>query len=470
MPPSAKFGRLWLALPLAVYLLLPTRNFYWDGVAFAIAIEKQAGLRETLHPSHLLYIPAGVWLYGAAAALGLKIRALFLLQTVNSLLAGAAMLLVYRALRRRAVEEASAIAGALSFAFAATWWKFSTDANAYVPAVLLILWAHDLLERRRSPWLAGVACCGAMLFHELAILFLPVALLRFERRRDAFAFFAAALVPVVVAYAAASRIVSGSWSPVQLAAWTVSHSPDSEFSFQPLRNLGWTLLGTLRLFFGGKPGAVLNALAVLAVFCGAGFSRGTPWVRRDSSRPAPRGFLCLWLALYAAFLFFWMPQNTFYRLFYLPPLILLAGQSLTRYPRLPALLAAALFLWNGAFFILPESRIANNPPLDFALRQRAHWPAGVPIVFHRFHPDLWTISYFNQQAAWIGFLDLDFALLDHNLAAARSQGQPLWIEATAYDFLSASEEGRRWLRRHEDQPEDVVLRERNREFRFCAMR
>ena len=291
MPRSAKFGRLWLALPLVVYLLLPTRNFYWDGVAFAIAIEKQAGLRETLHPSHLLYIPAGVWLYGAAAALGLKIRALFLLQTVNSLLAGAAMLLVYRALRRRAVEEASAIAGALSFAFAATWWKFSTDANAYVPAVLLILWAHDLLERRRSPWLAGVACCGAMLFHELAILFLPVALLRFERRRDAFAFFAAALVPVVVAYAAASRIVSGSWSPVQLAAWTVSHSPDSEFSFQPLRNLGWTLLGTLRLFFGGKPGAVLNALAVLAVFCGAGFSRGTPWVRRDSSRrlvDAPR--------------------------------------------------------------------------------------------------------------------------------------------------------------------------------------
>jgi hypothetical protein len=467
MPRSAKFGRLWLALPLAVYLLLPTRNFYWDGVAFAINIEKQAGLRETLHPSHLLYIPAGVWLYGAAAAAGLKIRALFLLQTVNSLLAGAAVLLVYRAFRRRAVEEASAIAGALAFAFAATWWKFSTDANAYVPAILLILWANDLLERRRSPALAGAACCGAMLFHELAILFLPVALLRFERRRDTLAFAAAALAPVVVAYAAASRIVSGSWSAVQLAAWTVSHSPDSGFSPHPLSNLGWTLLGTLRLFFGGKPGAVVNALAVL---CGAGFSLPD----RDSSRSAPGGrpepWLCLWLSLYAVFLFFWMPQNTFYRLFYLAPLILLACLSLSRYPRLPPLLAAALFLWNGAFFILPDSRIANNPPLDFALKQHAHWPAGVPIVFHRFHPDLWTISYFNQQAAWIGFLDLDFALLDRNLAAARSQGQPLWIEATAYDFLAATEDGRRWLTQHEDQREDVVFRERNREFRFYAMR
>jgi hypothetical protein len=451
MPPAAKFGRLWLALPLAVYLLLPTRNFYWDGVAFAIAIEKQAGLRETLHPSHLLYIPAGVWLYGAATALGLKIRALFLLQTVNSLLAGAAVLLIYRALRRRAVEERSALAGALCFAFAATWWKFSTDANAYVPAIFLILCANDLLERGRSPAWAGLACCGAMLFHELAVLFLPVALLRFEHRRDAAAFTAAALAPVVVAYAEASRIVSGDGSLAHMAAWTVSHSPDSAFSFQPLRNLGWTLLGTLRLFFGGKPGAVL---------AGACVTLPSRDVRRQP---------LLWLILCAAFLFFWMPQNTFYRLFYLAPLILLAAPSLNRRRALP-LLAATLFLWNAAFFILPESRVANNPPLDFALQQHAHWPGGVPIVFHTFHPDLWTISYFNQQAAWIGFLDRDFALLDRNLAAARSQGQPLWIEATAYDFLAATDDGRLWLQQHEDKQQDLVFRQRSREFRFYAMR
>src|ERR1700722_1257682 len=167
MSAAAKFGRLWLALPLAIYLLLPTRTFYWDGVAFAIAIEKQSALRETLHPSHLLYIPAGVWLYGALTALGLKIRALFLLQTVNSLAAGAAVVLVYRALRHRVAEEVPAVAGALAFAFAATWWKFSTDADAYIPAILLILWANDLIEHRRSPVAAGALCCAAMLFHEL---------------------------------------------------------------------------------------------------------------------------------------------------------------------------------------------------------------------------------------------------------------------------------------------------------------
>jgi len=453
----SRFARLWLALPWAIYLLLPTRNFYWDGVAFAIQIEKQSPLAVTLHPSHLLYIPAGVWLYQAALAVGLHARALFLLQTVNSLLAGAAALLIYRAFRRRGVEMPAAVAGALCFAFAATWWKFSTDANAYIPAILLILWANDLLECQRSPVLAGAAHCGAMLCHELAILYLPVALLRLGRapraRRQALVYAAAALVPVAVAYAAAWRIVSGGGSLAGLAAWTVQHSPDSGFSFQPLRGLQWTLLGTLRLFFGGKPGALVSA---------AGLAQA-------SLRPVRAGLAGerLWLAAYAIFLFFWMPQNTFYRLFYLAPLALLAGTWLRR---ALAPLAAVLFAWNCVFFIGPQSRPSNNPPLRFAFEQHAKWPAGVPIVFHRFHPDLWTISYFNQQAAWIGFLERDYALLDRNLAAAHSLGQPLWIEATAYDFLLDTEEGRRWLEAHERPELRIRFQDRGREFRFYAMR
>ena len=135
----AGYNRLWLALPLAVYLLLPTRNYYWDGVAFAINVEKQLPLRDTLHPNHLIYTAAYVWLYHAALLIGLKTRALFLMQFVNSLLAGASVALVYRALRRRTIRTDGAIAGALAFAFAATWWKFSTDADAYIPSIFLIV-------------------------------------------------------------------------------------------------------------------------------------------------------------------------------------------------------------------------------------------------------------------------------------------------------------------------------------------
>jgi len=141
-----RLAGLWLALPLAVYLLLPSRNYYWDGIAFAINVDEQLPLSDTLHPNHLIYTAVNVWLYHAALLIGLKTRALFLIQFVNSLLAGTNLVLIFRALRRRQVSMEAGIAGALSFGFAATWWRFATDANAYIPSIFLLLCANDLLE------------------------------------------------------------------------------------------------------------------------------------------------------------------------------------------------------------------------------------------------------------------------------------------------------------------------------------
>ena len=213
---AVRWGRLWLAVPLAVYLLLPTRNYYWDGVAFAINVEKQLPLRDTLHPNHLIYTAAWVCLYHAALLIGLKTRVLFLMQFVNSLLAGAGVALLYRALRRRAVRPNGAIAGALAFAFAATWWRFSTDADAYIPSLFLLLCANDLLETRRSVVLAGLTHAAAMLFHELAFLYLPIALWRLKEPKKAVSYGACSLGPSAVAYALAYRTVSGQFAPL---AW-----------------------------------------------------------------------------------------------------------------------------------------------------------------------------------------------------------------------------------------------------------
>ena len=113
-----------------------------------------------------------------------------------------------------------------------------------------------------------------------------------------------------------------------------------------------------------------------------------------------------------------------------------------------ALACGVLLSWNLTFLIYPQSRAENNPPLQFALLQHGRWPPGTPIAFHRFHPDLWTISYFNPQAAWIGLDTFDAARLDRALDDARARGETLWLEASAYDFMSADSEGRRWLASH----------------------
>ncbi len=460
-------------MPLLVYLALPTRAYYWDGLAFAIAIEHGYPLRGLLHPNHLLYMPFGRLLWSVAQGLGLHTRALFLLQRVNSMLAFASVILMYRLLRTTPVERGTAIAGALAMAFSATWWKYSTDCDAYIPAIFFLLGAWLLLKRGR--WFpAALALAAAMLFHELSILILPAALLcAAPKRRVHFA--AVVLGPVVAAYAWAYRIVQGAWALAGFPSWVVSHSQDASFSFSPARDVGMSLLGTLRLFFGGKPAAMVpgvltGSLVVAAALAAVALGVLVRSEGRPRFAPPPRP-LVAWAAVYGLFLLVWMPQNTFYRLFYLPPLVLL-GAHLTWPSRTQEIARAAvmlLFSVNFALLLYPDSRVDRNPPLACALRFQPEWPAGTPILFHRFHPDLWTISYFNPQAAWIGFERADFVELDQDLAYARSQRAPLWLEATAYDLLRETEAGRAWLAAHPQTRPALIFRDARREFRFYAV-
>ena len=176
-----------LSSPLAVYFVWPSRNFYWDGVSFAIEIEKNYPPSALIHPNHLIYELWGAWLYDLWDWIGLPIRSLYLMQVANCLLAGLAVMLLYRCLRVEGWSSESGLIAALTFGFSATWWKFATDANAYIPAIFLLLCAYLLLEDSRMLWLAGLTQAAAMLFHELAIFFLPVALLLLWKRRSSIA-------------------------------------------------------------------------------------------------------------------------------------------------------------------------------------------------------------------------------------------------------------------------------------------
>jgi len=469
--------RALLFLPLAAYLAFPTRNFYWDGVSFAIEIEKNYPPSGLLHPNHLIYELWGAWLYDFFEWAGLPIRSLYLMQIANCVFAGLAVLLLYRCLRIQGYSSEHGVMAALTFGFSATWWKFATDADAYIPAVFLLLCAYLLLvlENRRTIWLAGLAHAVAMLFHELAIFFLPVALLLLWKRRTMIvAYCAAALAPVAIAYVWAYQAAK----PAEgFLRWLTSHSPDSGFSLNPLRDFAYTLRGTARLLFGGRlPDVVRNSVSAAAcvlLACAVVAFLLYAWRARPFLWSPPPSVLLLWVSVYAAFLFFWMPQNTFYRLFYLAPLVLILAMALDDAPqvhRAGFLFAAVLLLWNFLFLAYPESRAEFNVPLRFALAQHDAWPSGSAIVFHRFHPDLWTISYFNPQAAWMGLERADLSDMERDLAYARSQNKPLWVEQTAYEFVAGTAEGRKWLMEHERVDELLRFKDEKHEFVFHSIR
>ena len=68
-------------LVLALYAGFPTRNYYWDGVSFALDIESAEKLPlSLLHPNHLVYNGIGCIVWSAARALGIDARPITVLQ------------------------------------------------------------------------------------------------------------------------------------------------------------------------------------------------------------------------------------------------------------------------------------------------------------------------------------------------------------------------------------------------------
>ena len=190
-------------------------------------------------------------------------------------------------------------------------------------------------------------------------------------------------------------------------------------------------------------------------------------VRTD--RPA-----VLWIACYTTCLLVWLPQNTFYRLFYLPAIVLfVAGILRIALPAKGRVAVACCVVlitgWNFVFFVYPNSKPAANEPLHFALAQRPKWPAGTAIAFTQFHPDIWTITYFNPQVSWIG---MEYPTLQTVEACRRELdqvGRDLWLEAATYDLPAKSSRGRTWLEQVVNLPASVTVKTSKRSFRFYKL-
>lgn len=479
-----------LLAPLLIYWLLPTRDVYWDGVAFAIQIEKAgADMGSLAHPNHLLYEVFGHWLFAASQSAGTFVRALFLLQFCNGFAAFLCAVLLYAIQRKTGAGAFHAACWALVFAFSGTWWKFATDADAYIIAILFLLAAYALmLGGKPRPAAVALAHTGGMLFHELAVFFFPAAIWRLYRQssgsrarkiRVAGEYFALAALLTTAVYWYMFR--RARLPDKRFWSWVTAYSPDARFSFNPLRNLALTLAGTVRLFFTGRADLVttqpmeiagLILLAAIGALLLIRFRSPRAAIYRFGSDPR-RGKdlipLVIWASSYVLFLFFWMPQNTFYRLFYLPPVVLLLGAAAPQReaprPQL-ALAAAFVFLWNFTFSIYPRSRIESNPVLTFALKQKSAWRPGDGVAFLRFVPDLWTICYFNPQASWIGLLEASPAELDGWRERLGHDGGRLWLDETAFEALNGTAAGRSWIAQNIDFSGSIDSRLGKSRFRF----
>lgn len=414
---------------LAIYVAFLTKTYYWDGVLFAINIEgfRRGDIPATVlfHPNHLLYSALGYIVYAATVACGIHTRAITVLQVFNAFLGVAAAWLLYGLARRLTGSAVIALFSSVLFAFGATWWKYSTDADSYIIAVLLILAAMTFLvgeEPRILP--AIIWYVAAMLFHELAIFaFVPIAAAIFLNPRRRLRVRASLLL----AYGTGSAlcVTAVYWlcymhtdhlTYPTLRSWITSYAANSGFTHSFRQIAGAYLNGYVKLFGGGKLAflreyfsiaSCLGLCICLAAICGAIYL----WRHPNANAPGYTErkkvlVLWVWFLVYAVFLASFDPGSTFHLLFLWPPLVLLIAKGITARKSLRerggALvgMAVALAAWNFSGYIYPHSHASADPVLMLAQTVDRELPPHATVYYAALDPDDWYVEYFAPGRNW----------------------------------------------------------------------
>ncbi|HEX8707436.1 MAG TPA: hypothetical protein VF723_04165 [Pyrinomonadaceae bacterium] len=481
--------RLWpwaiFAAILAFYLLLPTKNYFWDGVDFAQTIEDAPALDSSLiHPNHLFYNPFGYLIYKALRATGAGFRALAALQMANAVLGVLTAYLLFRILRRVLRSEYFGYVLTLLFALSATWWKFSTDADSYIPSVLFLLIAFSFLlpGKEPRPVLAALAHSVAMMFHQMAIFFFPVVLAGIflqtrgpvARRRilPLLQYGASGFLITVATFYYSFYRQTGRSDLHTFLKWVASFSPEPGHTFSVWGNFVYTAQGHVKLFASGRLLYLkdsLDALTLLLLAALLGLvlvflfklARNRARVKSflaammtPDERFTGLRLLCfIWIASFLVFQYFFIPQHTYYRLFYLPALILLLGTYLVQadagQPRprtyIAAFLVAAIAVSNLVFYIRPLSQVENYPPLAMALSLNRAWPEGTIVYFASRNSDNSLVRYFNPAARW---QEVNQETMQAELPVLQQAGGNAWLETSLIELYQATPDGRQWLETH----------------------
>ena len=490
-----RLGVAWTTCALALILLLiywaaPTRNHYWDGIGFALNIEgiPQDEVGHQPHashagdvyynPNHLLYNAIGRGLYAPLKSLAPGIRALDVLVgwSIASSVAAAAML--FHLMLRVTGQGALSLWLTLLFAFSATWWKFSTDANAYVPGTaVLVLCAVWATRRGRQPVaLIGLTHALAMLLHQIAICFYPAMLVaiwmhpawpdRAARWRAMLRYSVAVGVSVAAAYLTVWLAALGRPAdPKSFLVWVTFNGSDVLTQKTVAGRLADMWLANFRVFFGGKASLALSYLewpllipvALVVAFCALLIGRAlwrqlAEWRWPQWKLGGEQAFALVWLTSFLAFLSVWLTEYQYYRLFCLPAFILWLGAVLKdtkwRVHRwsdpLPAFVVMMASL-NFGMYIGPYARVDASPPLRVALEARNVLAKDGVVFFTEFHCDNWWMKYFNMGTIWRQ------AALDHQEELSAEvdcllrSGRRVYFDTTLYGKLAGANRARQLL-------------------------
>jgi len=333
-----------------LYSATRTRFNTFDAVSYANQVERLYPRTHDpswlFHPHHLLFNISGYAVRNLLRLFGWHGSVLETFEAINAAFAAFGIAIFFIFLRRKTGSIAIPIASALMLGVTYGYWVAATDGRVNVISAVMLLVSFSLLSPpvRRSYFTAGIVAALGILYHESAVLFVPVgAILSFlaveadtetdikGRVRNAAIFVVTCLAVVIAAYLIVGIAVLGLHSPHAFRHWATQYAELGWWwDFHILRNLSLDNQALLHAIvvhsranaIPSSPEWMYRASEIGCVIAGICLIIST-FLLWWKDRALVAG-CWLWMLIYAAFFTVWSPG---YFIFWIP--VVLAATTLT---------------------------------------------------------------------------------------------------------------------------------------------
>jgi hypothetical protein len=337
------------AVTFWVYHVFGSLEQSGDSLSYAWSIKTGYGLS---HPHHLIFSPVVRALHRALSSFGVSSDPLFAARLHNIMWACTAVAGVFLIVRTLAKSFALAVTLALLLAVCNGFWRFSTQAEVYVPATgCLTLLTYLMVRPSTNRWSVArlLTLCAllslAVLYHQTSVLYVVPLLLaatmtrKRQELRGAVAAVVLAGLLVSIAYVVAYALDSA--GPPTASGFVkfcllYSNHPNPAWGTvanMTLEGVGRSLRAQLVDIVYLPEGRSLPVVLLVGLFGVALAVLGAAAIRASLREPPQRMVLVLalsWLGTYFLFNLWWLPGESEFYISTLVPLILLLALVLSR--------------------------------------------------------------------------------------------------------------------------------------------